>query len=214
MRGLILGMSLALLVGFIPIESARASSVNASNVDAKSAVIRWKSDQPYSKFAFRINCLDDQRLNRLTKPVVKAKPEKQGSTRILLVPGKKYRISVLGIDGNSRAMIGSALVKTTGGKASAGTSPVPGQSKVFVASVSGQDVLVNWGQFPGMEEYRLTIAQKDGTHPRQSGWMNARRQKYKFIKLKGKTDYVLRLEGRAKDNKVKVLGKRALRIAG
>ena len=193
------------LLAFAP--SAFASSVKATNVEDRSAIIQWSADQATNKIAFKIDCLDNNKLSLTTKPMIFPKASKVGGMRLLLAPNKKYKISVISVQGKARANLGTVSLKTLPLGA---RNPLPA---VFSYKLSGLDLACAWGDFPGFSTYRLTVVKKDGTDKRQSGWMD-RRKKYKFIKLNQKSDYVLTLEGMDKKENIKLIQKKELKTTG
>lgn len=193
------------LLAFAP--SAFASSVKATNVEDRSAIIQWSADQATNKIAFKIDCLDNNKLSLTTKPMIFPKASKVGGMRLLLAPNKKYKISVISVQGKARANLGTVSLKTLPLGA---RNPLPA---VFSYKLSGLDLACAWGDFPGFSTYRLTVVKKDGTDKRQSGWMD-RRKKYKFIKLNQKSDYVLTLEGMDKKENIKLIQKKEIKTTG
>lgn len=193
------------LLAFMP--SAFAASVKALNVDDRSAIIQWTADQAINKVSFKIECLDDKKLSLTTKQMIFPKADKVGGMRLLLAPDKRYKISVISTQGDVQANLGTVSLKTL----------PPGKRNslpaVFSHQLSGTDLALAWGDFPGFVTYRLTVVKKDGTDKRQSGWMD-RRKKYKFIKLNQKSDYILKLEGMDKRDNIKLIQKKEIKTAG
>lgn len=183
---------------------AYAGTVKAQKVTSKGALIKWTSDRPYRKTKLRIKCLDNPVNDRVTEPVTRAKLTKEGSKRVKLKPGQKYKITVVGIsvkDERKQKPIGFVELKTKGKKLD---TSIDDQSKKVKIKAFRNSVRINWVKVSDFKAIKVSIKNNKTEKTRQSGWLRKRNQ-YTFVKLKRKANFTVRVEGKTEFGQTKLI---------